>query len=195
MSKHVNYGRIRPWIRNNKADLRYLKKAFRKRRAREKRGLVQKFEKEEWFYMNWKSEAVEKLRDYEARKASIASIPGEIRALKEQYGAIRSSTSDGTPVTGGGSGREDMLLSNIVKREELARSLRQAVSWVRLVDAGLEILSQEERLILDRFYIHPAKGNVDRLCEELGLERTAVYSRKDKALRHFTICLYGAVES
>lgn len=61
--------------------------------------------------------------------------------------------------------------------------------------AGLEILSQEERLLLDRFYIHPSKGNVDRLCEELGLERTAVYSRKDKALRHFTLCLYGMVEA
>lgn len=145
--------------------------------------------------MNWKSEAVEKLRDYEAKKHCLSSIPTEIRQLKEQYGAIRSSTSDGTPVTGGGSGREDMLLSNIVKREELERTLRQAARWVQLVDAGLEILSQEEKLILDRFYIHPAKGNVDRLCEELGVEKPSVYRRKDNALRHFTMCLYGAVES
>lgn len=145
--------------------------------------------------MNWKNEAIEKLRDYEAKKQCLSSIPAEIRQLKEQYGAIRSSTSDGTPVSGGGSGREDVLLSNIVKREELERTLRQAAGWVRLVDAGLEILSQEERLLLDRFYIHPARGNVDRLCEELGVEKAAVYRRKDAALRHFTLCLYGAVEN
>lgn len=145
--------------------------------------------------MNWKSEALEKLKDYEAKKQCLASIPEEIRQLKEQYGAIRSSTSDGTPVSGGGSGREDMLLSNIVKREELTRAYRQAARWVKLVDAGLEILSQEERLILERFYIHPAKGNVDRLCEELGVEKSEVYRRKDVALRRFTLCLYGATEN
>lgn len=145
--------------------------------------------------MIWKNEAIEKLRDYEAKKQCLSSIPAEIRQLKEQYGAIRGSTSDGTPVSGGGSGREDMLLSNIVKREELERALRQAAGWVRLVDAGLEILSQEERLLLDRFYIHPAKGNVDRLCEELGVEKSEAYRRKDRALRHFTICLYGVTEN
>lgn len=145
--------------------------------------------------MNWKNEAMEKLRDYEAKKQCLVSIQEEIRQLKEQYGAIRSSTSDGTPIAGGGSRRENMLISNIVKREELTRAYRQAAGWVRLVDAGLEILSQEEKLILDRFYINPAKGNVDRLCEELGVEKPSVYRRKDDALRHFTMCLYGAIES
>lgn len=145
--------------------------------------------------MNWKQEAVEKLKDYEAKENCITSIPEEIRQLKAQYSAIRSATADGSPVSGGGAGREDMMLSNIVKREELARTLRQAAQWVRLVDAALEILTPEERLILDRFYIHPAKGNVDRLCGELGVEVAAVYRRKDAALRRFTLCLYGATEN
>ena len=42
--------------------------------------------------------------------------------------------------------------------------------------------------------IHPAQGNVDRLCEELGIEKAMVYRRKEFALRKFTIALYGAVE-
>ena len=86
------------------------------------------------------------------------------------------------------------MLSNIVHREELERSLEQAKMWVALVDAGLETLSAEERLILNRFYIHPAKGNVDRLCGELGVEKSQVYARKDAALHHFTISLYGCSE-
>ena len=144
--------------------------------------------------MNWKFEAIEKLKQYEAKKQSLTSIPEEIARLESAMQSIRSATADGTPVKGGGSGREDMMLSNIVHREELERSLEQAKMWVALVDAGLEILRDEERLILDRFYIHPERGNVDRLCGELGVEKSQVYARKDSALHHFTISLYGCSE-
>ena len=87
------------------------------------------------------------------------------------------------------------MLSNIAHREELERALEQAQKWIDLVDAGLEILSEEERLVLDRFYVHPARGNVDRLCGELCIEKSQAYSKKDAALRHFTISLYGGTET
>ncbi len=144
--------------------------------------------------MDWKREAMEKLKRYNAMKQSLRSIPEEITRLELEMQSIRSATSDGTPVSGGGSGREDRYLSNIVHREELSRSLEQAKVWVRLVDTGLAILSQEERLVLDRFYINPAMGNVDRLCMELGIEKSQVYTRKNSALHHFTLSLYGCAE-
>lgn len=145
--------------------------------------------------MNWKSEAVDKLRQYKAKKLSLVNIPLEISRLESAARGVRSAASDGTLVSGGGSGREDMLLSNIVHREELERSLEQAQKWVALVDAALAILSAEERLLLERFYVHPARGNVDKLCDELGLEKSQVYAKKDSAIRHFTISLYGCCET
>ncbi len=145
--------------------------------------------------MDWKREAMEKLRQYEAKKHSLTSIPEEISRLECAMRSIRSATSDGTPVRGGGSGREDMMLSNIVHREELKCALEQAKKWVHLVDAGMEILNPEERLILDRFYINPANDNVDRLCGELHVEKSQVYSKKDAALRRFTYSLYGYLET
>lgn len=145
--------------------------------------------------MNWKHEAIEKLKEYEARVKSVKTIPNEIKRLELDALRIRSATGDGTPVRGGGSAREDMLLSNIVHREELERALEMARMWVALVDAGLELLAPEERLVLERFYMLPERGNVERLCQELGLEKTAVYDRRDKALRHFVLALYGGPET
>ena len=124
--------------------------------------------------MNWKYEAIEKLKEYSAKKQSLKSIPEEMARLESAMQSIRSATADGTPVSGGGSGREDMMLSNIVHREELARSLEQARKWVSLVDSGLESLSADEKKILSKFYISPARGNVDALCEELGVEKAQV---------------------
>lgn len=145
--------------------------------------------------MNWKYEAIDKLKDYEAHKRAVESIPKEIERLESSFAGIRSATTDGTPVSGGGSTREDVMLSNIVHREELERRQKEAELWVQIVDAGLAVLDDEERMVLDRFYIHRAKGNIDRLCDELGIEQSTAYRRRDAALRHFTIALYGVTEN
>lgn len=145
--------------------------------------------------MRWDIEATAKLREYTARKAAIVSLPLEIKRLEADCGRIRSASTDGTPVHGGGSTREDMLLSNICLREELTKQLADTQAWIEIIDRALAALTDDERLVLDRFYINPHKGSVDRLCDELSLERAGVYKRKDKALRHFTVVLYGKVES
>ena len=145
--------------------------------------------------MDWKREAMEKLRQHEAKKAAVQEIPGEIAQLESAFGSIRSSSSDGTPVKGGGSGREDALLGNIAKREELKIALAQAEACVDRVDKALAVLSTEERMLLDRFYIVPAKGVVERLASELCVDAKTVYKRKDSALKKFTLALYGCVET
>ena len=142
--------------------------------------------------MDWKSEAIDKLKLYNAKKAAIENIALEIRCLEADFASIRSARTDATPVQGGGSTREDMLLSNIAKREELARQLEIVQAWVAMVDAGLALLPDSDRKILDRFYINRNPGHVERLSTELNVDRKTVYYRKGRALRHFAVALYGS---
>lgn len=145
--------------------------------------------------MDWKREAADKLKCYEAKRTSLERAREEMRRLEDDMTRIRSATTDGTPVSGGTSTREDAVVNNITRREELKVAMREAAAWVKIVDGGLAVLDEEERHILDRFYIHRAKGNVERLCDELHVEVATVYRRRDKALRHFTLALYGVVET
>ena len=145
--------------------------------------------------MDWKQEATEKLREYEVRRKALENIPEEIKRLELEYTSIRSSMANSMPRSGQGSRREDAMLSNIVRREELARQLESARAWVALADGGLSALDEDDRLVLDRFYIHRHKGACERLCEELDREKAQVYRRRDKALRRFTLALYGGLES
>ena len=145
--------------------------------------------------MNWKREAIDKLKNYEAHREALENIPKEIKRLESAYAGIRSATTDGTPVSGGGNTREDSMLSNIVHRDELKRRLKEARLLVAQVDKALAVLDDEERLVLDRFYIHRAKGNVGELCERLNVEQATVYRKRDSALRRFTIALYGVTET
>ena len=145
--------------------------------------------------MDWKQEAAEKLTQYEARRQSLENIPAEIRRLELDYTALRTSTMDAIPAHGSGSRREDAMLSNIVRREELARQLESARAWVALTDGGLAALNEEDRLVLDRFFVHRRKGACEQLCEELDREKAQVYRKRDRALRRFTLALYGGLES
>ncbi len=145
--------------------------------------------------MDWRQEAEEKLLQYEFKRQALVNIPAEIRRLEADYTSIRSSVPDATPAHGSGSRREDAMLTNIVRREELARQLESAKAWVALTDVGLAALDEEDKLVLDRFFVHRRKGACEQLCEELDREKAQVYRRRDRALRRFTLALYGGLES
>ena len=145
--------------------------------------------------MDWKVEAIEKLKNYEANRRALDSIPLELERLGAAYTGIRAAKLDGTPTAkGSGNEREEAMLSNIVHRDELKRRLKEAQLWVKIVDGGLSILDDEDRLTLDLCFIHKMKGSIDELCERLCVEKSAAYRRRDEALRRFTLALYGPLE-
>ena len=144
--------------------------------------------------MNWKSEAKEKLRRYDAMRLATINIPEEIARLEMDAQSIRSAKWDDPTVTGGGSRKEDALLNNIIHRQELIWTLQQAQSWLKTTDRALTALTGEEKQLLHRLYIYPEPGNVDRLCRDLGVEVSSIYRRRDRALRHFTMAFYGVVD-
>lgn len=141
--------------------------------------------------MNWKYEVIEKLKGYTAHKNALTSIPKEIELLEASSQSIRSASGGGDAAHSGGNSREDMLISNIVKREELKRQLTQAAAWVEIVEAALETLTDEQRKIVDAMYINRRKDAVTWLCEDLFCEKTTVYRRRDEALAQLTRAIYG----
>ena len=144
--------------------------------------------------MNWKQEAKEKLRRYDAMRLATINIPQELERLEIDAQGIRSARADSAHVNGGGSRREEAMLNNIIHRQELAWTLQQAQIWLQVTDRALTALSNDEKLILHRLYIYPEKGGLERLCKELGMESSSIYRRRDKALKHFTLAYYGIDE-
>ena len=144
----------------------------------------------------WKYKAIDKLRDYPLQKSALQNLAEEIERLESEAYSIKSATGDGTPVKGGGSGREERLLSNIAKREEHKAMQHRAKLAVQMVDRGLAVLSDEEKHMLEVMYIVGERGRVERLLGELDLqEESSLYKRINKALYRFTVAMYGATES
>ena len=145
--------------------------------------------------VNWCVFSIQRLRDYENRKAAIENLTEQIKLLEEKFAAIRSATTDAPPVQGGNDNkREEMLIHNIATRDELQKNLDITIQEVELTEKGLAALTEDEKRILERFYINRTKGYVERLCDELFISKTELYRQKEEVLKKFTMVCYGIVE-
>ena len=145
--------------------------------------------------MNWKTIAIDKLKDYGAKQIGVQNLGEEIQELRARRRGIRSSSSDSIAVQGGGSGREDAMLNSMALQGELEVNFLFTKKWITRVERGLSVLDADERMLLDKFYIHPERGVAERLAMDLGIDVKTVYYRKDRALRKFTIAMCGCSES
>ena len=145
--------------------------------------------------MNWKNEAVAKLRRYDAMQRATVNIPLEINRLKAESEAVGCGLSAGAYGGRDMRRKEDLLMDNLMIRQQLQWSLDQAECWTGTISRALAALEPEERLILQQMYIVPQSGALERLSDSLGVEKSSIYRRRDKALQKFTLSLYGAEES
>lgn len=145
--------------------------------------------------MKWKNEAMEKLRRYDTMRQAMRNISEEIRRLREEAVVLRRNAMDMPLVRSSGGRGDETLLNNIAQRQELEWTLKQVRFWLANADRGLMALAEDERLVLQRFYLYPEKGALERLCAELGVEQSTVYRKRDQALENFTIAMYGFAET
>lgn len=143
---------------------------------------------------DWEKHSIDDLREYRAVKESLGTLPEEIRALEEDMQLVKGTRYDKTPVEGGASGYEERLINYIDRKGRLEQNLGLAQAKVERIERGLSVLTENERLVLTRFYIHREPRYLDRLCGELGYEKTAVYGLKNRALKRFTLAMYGVVD-
>lgn len=145
--------------------------------------------------MNWKAESIQRLKEYEQRKQALILIPEQIRALEMNFTSIRAARSDAEPVKDGdGNKRENALINNIMKRQELEKSLEVAKMEIEITERAYETLTNEEKEVLSKFYINRTRGYLDELCEILNSEKSRIYEIKDTALRKFTLACCGTID-
>lgn len=145
--------------------------------------------------MNWREEALEKLRGYERMRAAERNLKLELRRLKLEQSNIAAARTDAVAVRQSGSRNEDRLLGNLQRCQELEAALERTRCWIHATDGAMAVLEKEEQLILRWMYVQRGCGTIPRLCSQLGVEKSSVYRKRDKALGKFTTALFGATES
>ena len=69
----------------------------------------------------------------------------------------------------------------------------EALRWeVRMLETAMQVLTPEERLVLQMMVIAPEKGAAERLCQTLQLEKSSVYRYRARAVEKVEKALKGA---
>ena len=86
---------------------------------------------------------------------------------------------------------DSQLVDAIVETERLKTNIRIAQSLITLVDRGLSALSDDERYVLEKLYMSDCPRSTRALLERLGYSQRSLYRVRDRALRKFTLAMYG----
>ena len=108
--------------------------------------------------MDWKQEARKDLQNYQRRKTALENMKQMVCLLQDDYFALRTGSFDTAPVMGKGSGSEEWMLNNIVKRERLQHNINATQAWISFIENGLRCLTDQQRDILTEFYYRPEAG-------------------------------------
>lgn len=131
------------------------------------------------------------LRTLEAKRSSLSHMAEEIETLRLEAEAIKATSYDKIVVTGGENHTEDKLIANIAKRDALTANLDVTRRQVEELDSLLSELSKDERLILDRMFVHRERNAAESLAVTLGYEVRRIYQKKDDALRNLARRRFG----
>lgn len=87
--------------------------------------------------------------------------------------------------------RKDECVAELRELDLRRAALKSLELRVASVENALEALSYEDRLLLTLCYVRPKRGNLERLMEALGVEKTRIYEKRNAALRSFGLALTG----
>lgn len=147
-----------------------------------------------WKYLDKRSAAVDALKDYSSMRFIIDHTDEEIKGAYEKMGGISSPQFDGMPHSHNPQAGEERIVKGIEEIDVLKERYRQAVEYMAWFLPAWEELSGDERYVLETFY---GEGNeygasaILDICDRFEIERSSAYNRKNRALSHLVVLLFG----
>lgn len=145
-------------------------------------------------YLDKRAAAINAVKDYPSMVFIIASTDELIARRREEMIDIRSPSVTDDPKVEGHVSRTEKLnaaLEDIDVLKERYQSAKQFLEWY---EPCWNELSDDEQYILSEFYQQHDDESVAaiyRICAELGIEKSTAYNKKNAAVQHLSLLLYG----
>jgi len=148
-----------------------------------------------WAYLDKKAATVSALKDYHSMEFIIGAYEKNVESANDRL------FSCGSPVfsvgkTSGGSfdGQEMRVCEAIDELDILKARYKRALEYMDWFKPAWDELGEDEQIILTEFYQTWNKSRnsvISNISKRLFIERSTIYSRKDKAVEKLMLLLYG----
>ena len=146
-----------------------------------------------WIYLDKKTAAVDALKDYASMEYIIQNHPVRLDEANEQMTAAPAASLTGTPKARNPQAGETRLAATLDEIDVLKERYRSALEYMDWFRPAWDALTDDEQYILTEFFLNECTKTdaVKRVSQRLYVERSQVYFRKDKAVSHLALLLYG----
>lgn len=147
-----------------------------------------------WQYLDKRNAAISALKDYESMQYILAHTPSDIALVESSMIQIdapqMSSMPKGQPNP---HAEESRIVKHLDTLDVLQERFRRAQEFCDWFQPAWQGLNDAERFTLSCFYLE-TDGDADpvgAVCDHFHIERTSAYKKKDRALAHLALLLYG----
>ena len=146
-----------------------------------------------WSFLDKRNATKEAVRAYNNMKFIVNHTEDEIKKVRQRMGGATSPILDGMPHNHNPQNRENSLLAGIAEIDLLKERYRQAVEYMDWFKPAWEQLSDEERYVLDVFYMNGEESGdgIELIMQHFNIERRSAYNRKNRSLARLAVLLYG----
>lgn len=146
-----------------------------------------------WKYLDKRSATIAAIKDYSSMQFIIGHTDEKIREEHMKMSALGSPKFDGMPHSHNPNAGEERILAGIDEIDVLKERYRQACEYMTWFNPAWQQLSEEEQFVLETFYedCFTATGAVYEICEHFHIERSSAYNKKNRALEHLQVLLFG----
>ena len=144
-----------------------------------------------WQYLDKRGATANALRDYGRMGFIISHTDDKVKAVHEKMGGISSPQFDGMPHTHNPHAAEDRMAEGMDEISVLQERYREALEFMAWFEPAWAELTEDERYVLECFYMGADGPAVSAVCERFQIERNSAYRRKNRALSKLSVMLYG----
>ena len=149
-----------------------------------------------WYYLDTRGAVIKAIADFPSMEYIIKSTDDSIKNIREDMVSIGSPVlSDMPKGPHNPQANENRIVAALDKIDAMKVRYEHAVQYMEWFNPAWQQLSEDERFVLQSFYWTDGMRRTDvvmDICERLYLERSSVYNKKNRALNHLVLLLYGA---
>ena len=145
-----------------------------------------------WNFLDKRKATIKAIEAFNSMDFIIRHTDDEILAVRTRMEGVGSPNLDGLPHAHNPQAAEERMLTCIEEIDTLKERYRQAKEYMAWFKPAWEQLSEEEQFVLETYYIDSdEEGGAFTVQNELKISQSGAYNKKNRALDHLTMLLYG----
>ena len=146
-----------------------------------------------WYFLDKRKATIDAIKAYTSMEYIIRNTDEDIRNHQEKMESFGGPKIDDMPHVRNPQATEDRIISCIDEIDTLRERFRQANEYMNWFEPAWEQLSEDEKYILGTAYMGEEEGSISQIEDYFGVSRSGAYNRKNRALNHLVMLLYGKV--